>query len=366
MMHEKGKPAGTAEGGIAMRSLLGIILVLFTAVFGVIMAIGYIGTGPGPETQTQDPGDVQSEEITEVHFEYDEFSGEQYRLDVWVESITEDGADAQIEKRIGPMNENGRSREGTIRMSAEEVDRLMAILGRYDLEMFSQRPTESANTLPVRVLSVFYGDRMVSVDWNSEYPKTVGPDEDIMYYEAFNFFEELIDKEPGWEDVRRDLPKEEDHRDNPDIYESTVSWFGHEVSLVPGTGDGSEDGWGAQIDYGEKDWWLKEGFTGSWSMTEEDREQEHSTDSEVLLAVSKDGNVMLRTDDEVWTGQLPEIRYYKNEIWVGLKNANLNERAFAISYQNEDYSHLHISAYPGPFPEEQFLPTDVYVTKNMQ
>ncbi len=328
------------------------------------------GNGSGGTTSAAETGGVQAQAaeesgtITRVHFTYNKMYTVEVEMDVWAEPITETGAELQMSKRVGPNNYTGKKKKGTISISRAQVDELLEILGRYDLEGYAKLPAHGSVAGTTRSIAVFYGERMVNVSWNTRFPETLPPEEDIMYSEIFNYFEGIIDREPGWEEVRSDLL--EDPRDNPAYYERTVSWFGHEVSLVPGTGVYHEDGRGARIDYGDKKWWQEEGFSGTWTMTEKDQAERYATDTEAEFTVSEDGSVTLKTSGRDWSGTLPDVRRYREDIQVELKCKDVSGRTFTISLINgdEDYGRLRISAYPDPYPTEQFKETDIYVTQD--
>jgi hypothetical protein len=119
-------------------------------------------------------------------------------------------------------------------------------------------------------VAVFIGEKMIYVPWDAIFPETLPPQEDILYFELYNYFNDLISDDPEWEEVVSE--NMDDPRDNPAYGERNVMQYGKEVRLVPGTGVYSENGAGAEIDYSDLKWWLEEGFTGTWTLSEEDRE----------------------------------------------------------------------------------------------
>ena len=311
--------------------------------------------GTGAQT-----ADTPAGEVTAVHFCYDMFSGEEFKLDAWVEEIDDSGAKLTLSKRVGPMNYTGHSMEGELRLSREKTDELLAILSRYDIEGYSRLRGSGHSSAPSRTLAVFYGERMLDVRFDAKFPETIPPVEDVMYYELYAFFNNIVSAEPGWEEVRSDnLP---DPRDNPGYGERTVIHMGREVRLVPGTGTDYEDGRGATIDYGGEDWWLIEGFTGTWQISGEDVVYPERTHESVTLTVGEDGSALLTVDGEQWEGALPKDRCYRSDIGITFTRG-YTHRSVTVELSGEDYSRLRIYAYPGPVPEEQFDPLDVRVTK---
>ena len=313
--------------------------------------------GKEPEETEQHP-----EGIWKIHFSYEKGYGDQVELDVWVENISDEGADASVMKRVGPMNYTGHTLEGEIRLSGEDTKQLMEIVSRYDLDAWAALPTGSVSSGLNRTFTVFRGDEMVYVAWNARFPKTLPPEEDIFYAEVFNFFNGIIAGESGWEEVlSEDL---DDPRDNPAYGERTVTQFGKKVHLVPGTGTYHEDGTGALIDYGDLHWWQEEGFTGTWVMAEEQPEYPGTKDAE--LTVLADGSVTLKADGNVWQGTLGNNRYYKDSITVLLDDED-GGRAFTIwPVEWDSYERLHLYSYPGPVPEVQFYPVDVDLIRQDQ
>ena len=300
--------------------------------------------------------------VTGIHFTYDMYSGDQFYLDVIVEKMSGKGAQAEIEKRIGPMNYTGVRKEGTIRMNGEQVQALRDILGRYDLKLWTECRLSSYGTSPSRSLYVFEGSELVyRISWNTQFPETLPPQEDIMYAELYNFFNDLISAEPGWEDVRSD--DLDDPRDNPAYYERTVTWFGNEVRLVPGTGTWYENGAYAEIDYEGRDWWIEEGFTGSWTLDEENPTNGLNPPKSASLTVNEDGSVLFVLDGEEWPGRVAPTRRYRDSTGILLEKGYEDRACTVALMQEESYRRIHLYCYPGPVPEPQFPPIDVYLLK---
>ena len=317
------------------------------------------GQEPAPENGII----TDTSRITGLHFTYDRYAGEELYLDVIVDKMSRKVAIAEIEKRIGPMNYTGVRKEGTIRFGGEQVQELRDILSRYDLKAWTEIRQTVSTTMPSRSLYVFEGDELVyKIAWNTRFPETLPPQEDIMYAELFNFFNHLISAEPGWEEVRSD--DLEDPRDNPAYYERTVTWFGNEVRLVPGTGIWYENGSHAEIDYEGRDWWLEEGFTGSWTLDEEHPTNGLNPPEAAALTVNEDGTVLFILDGEEWTGSVASTRRYRDSTGIHLER-NGSERSCTVALMREEsYERIHLTCYPGPVPEIQFPPIDVYLVKD--
>ena len=306
----------------------------------------------------EDVTEASNGEITKVHFTYDNFSGNQFYLDVIVDKISEKGAKAEISKRVGPNNYTGSKKEGTIKLDADEVEELLDILGRYDLEAFTNYQAYGVSYSPSRTLCVFSGKNMIyDVRFNTQFPKTLPPEEDIMYAELYNFFNDLVAKEPGWEEVVNDNLK--DPRDNPAYYDRTVTWFGNEVKLVPGTGIYYEDGSLAEIDYEGKDWWVVEGFVGEWFIDKV--RTEYIKDAS--LKVNEDGSAILKVDQKEYSAKTSDVRIYNGSAYMIVDLDGYERGAEVILLKQESYDEIRFMCLPDPVPGYQFDPIDVYFNK---
>ncbi len=296
--------------------------------------------------------------ITEIHLTYDKSVGEQFYLEADVVKMSEKGADIIMTKRTGPDNSLGKKKKDTVKIDKEKLDELFEILGRYDLEGYTGLQAAGTTTPPYRTLFVLNGDKVVySVCFNTQFPKTLPPEEDIMYFELFNYFNDIIAGEEGWEEVvGENLP---DPRDEPAYYERTVTWFGKEVNLVPGTGVGYDDGKYAVIDYGDKKWWIEEGFTGEWILDKDNAEDV----SYASMTVNDDGEVQLTVDGVLYNGTLDEVRRLKDSVYFSLEIEGRERAATADLMIEESVESIHVSCYPLPVPETQFDPVDVYLIK---
>lgn len=331
----------------------------------ILILMGMIAVFLGFKGKQEPAQPVVAEEgqITGLRFEYDMFSGDMFYLNAFVENMTADGAKVTLEKRIGPMNYTGHRKEGELSINGEQAGRLREILDRYDLAAWSKLPSAGSGSAPSRSLIVFSGkEKLYDVKWNVKFPKTLPPQEDILYCELFNFFNDLISREPGWEDVRSE--NLEDPRDNPAYSERRVSWFGHEVRLVPGTGTWHEDGRYADIDYEGKDWWVEEGFVGQWSLDAEEPTGGLNAPDDASLTVLSDGSARLVVDGEEWPGRVAAVRRYRDSVGLNLEKDYERRLCTVESAYEESYERIHVVCYPGPVPEPQFAPIDVYLLKN--
>ncbi len=331
-----------------------LMLLLLLTVLGGAAAVNQTGGSDGNMANLTDTNG-----ITRVHFTYDQYAGDQFRLDAWVEDFGAGGAVATVEKRVGPMNHTGVKKEGKVTLSRAQADELLEILSRYDIRAWSRLRRRGYGTSPSRIVAIFYGDEMVDIPWDAIYPESLPPQEDILYCELYNFFNGVLRETPGWEAVRSD--DLEDPRDNPAYRARTVDWFGGAVPLVPGTGSLSESWYGAELDYGTRRWWDAEGFTGVWELATEGCEE--NTEQSARLCVEPDGSVTLTLDGTEWTGRLPEKRYYREEIGLRLESDGERRRFGVRNTCRDSYEQIRISAHPGPHPEPQFPYTDDILDK---
>ena len=317
---------------------------------------------PTPAAETPAAETPAGKEITGLRFEYDMYAGDEFCLNAYVEDLSSDGARLELRKRVGPMNSTGRTMEGELTLDARQAAALLDLLGRYDLAAWSALPTRSAAAAPSRSLIVFSGtEKLYDIPWNARFPETLPPQEDVMYCELFNFFNDLVSAAPGWETVRSENLS--DPRDNPAYAARTVRWFGRDVELVPGTGTGHEDGRFAEIDYAGKAWWTEEGFVGRWTLDREHPTDDINAPGNAELTVSADGTALLSLDGEDWPGRLSEVRRYLDSAGLTLERDGERRPCEVETPDGETYARIHIRCYPGPYPEEQFPPIDVYLLK---
>lgn len=306
---------------------------------------------------------ADNDRITSVHLTYDKYSGDQYFLEAVVDINKDNTAKTIITKRIGPMNYTGTKKEGKISMNEGQVEELLNILSRYDLEAWNNLPSYGSSTSPTRSLYVSKGkDVSYYVAWNAKFPKTLPPEEDIMYMELFNYFNDMIANEPGWEEVVGE--NLEDPRDNPAYGERTVIWFGNEVRLVPGTGTWYEDGRYSDIDYGDKKWWIEEGFTGEWTLNKDHPTDDLNPVDDASLKVEEDGSLIFEFKGETYKGALSEGRRYMDDAGLWFDADEWTKRYCEVHLvKPESYKEIHVTCYPNPVPSEQFAPIDVYLVR---
>ena len=332
-------------------------LMLLTLAGAIVMLLSSCHGGKKP-AETPEP-EPKPEGIWELGFSYEMDSGEHFALEARVTEIGPEGCRVKLEKRVGPMNYTGHTMKGDLDLDGEKTAELLEILGRYDLKAWSELRRRGYSIDPYRTLIVFSGEETWYIGFDTVFPETLPPQEDILYMELYNFFNGLIRDVPDWGEVQSpDLP---DPRENPAYGEREVTWFGRQVRLVPGTGI-YEGYHGAEIDYGAEKWWLLEGFTGTWTLGDDWKEEASHTAA--TLTVREDGSVTLTLEGKAWTGQLGEKRYYRTDIGVRLTCEGENSRDFTLeNIEEEDYRLLRVYAYPDPYPTEQFYPTDVMLVK---
>lgn len=301
-------------------------------------------------------------EITGLRFSYDNFSGDPFCLNVFVEDMTDDGAKAEISKRVGPANSTGHTMEGTLALDADQVRALREILASRDLAAWSALPTKSSASSPSRSLIVFSGEKtLYDIPWNARFPETLPPEEDVFYTALYNLFNGLITAAPGWEAVSS--PDLDDPGAEPAYTERSVTWFGKEVKLVPGTGVGSADGRGAEIDYEDKSWWAEEGFVGRWTLDRECPTDAPEAPESASLKVFPDGSAEFKLNGVKWTGSVSPVRRFEDSVALTLESDG-ERRACTVELPlGQSYDRVHVVCWPGPVPEPQFDPIDVYLMK---
>ena len=285
------------------------------------------------------------------YFNYDqEDHGAKYSIRVIIEKIDATGAEASIEKWLGPHNYNGKRHKDVILMDADKVGELVRILEGYDLEGWSKLPTKCCSSGVSRTLCLHLNDgTKYYIGFNADFPKTIPPTEDIMYFELFNFFNGLI-REAGWEEVVGEDLK--DPRLNPAYTPRTVSWFGNQVKLKIGTGIFYEDGRNAEIDYEGKDWWVEEGFVGYYT-----------GENGAHMSVEENGNISLFMDGENWQGSVGKKRIYKRHAEIGISCGDKSRWCELHTLKGENYDRIQIRCMPGPIPAPQFTPISINLNR---
>ncbi len=97
---------------------------------------------------------------------------------------------------------------------------------------------------------------------------------------------------------------------------------------------------GEEIDFGDDLWWQAEGYVGTYELTEEDRNEMKNAwfppapisdpDSHAGLVISEDGEAVLDYFGEIFTGTLPEKRYYNTYVAIDM-TSDSQTRTFEIS-----------------------------------
>ena len=302
------------------------------------------------------------QKITNVNFTYDKYSGNQFYLAAYVSKLDTDKALVELTKRVGPMNHSGHKKEGDIYLDVKQIDKLLDIFSRYDLKAWSNLPRSSSSSDPSRFLVILSRDDILyDIRWNARFPKTTPPEEDIFFFELYNFFNDVISKETGWEEVvSENLP---DPRDNPAYYEREVEWFGRKVRLVPGTGTFHKDGSYGQLDYEGKDWWIEEEFTGKWVLNEEHPTNGLNIPTSSSLTVREDGTLEFELNGESYPGKVSDTRIYKGSAGIILEKELFRRHCDVETVLDQSYEEIHVTCYPDPVPAKQFEPIDVYLLK---
>lgn len=285
------------------------------------------------------------------YFNYDQDDhGYTYSIRVIIEKIDAMGAEASIEKWLGPHNINGKRHEDVIFMDAHKVSELLHILDGYDLEGWSKLPTQCSSSRVSRTLVLHLKDgTKYHIGFNTAFPRTIPPTEDVMYFELFNFFNGLI-REAGWDEVAGEDLK--DPRQNPAYAPRTVSWFGNQVKLKIGTGTFYEDGRNAEIDYEGKDWWVEEGFVGCYT-----------GENGAYMSVVENGDIRLFMDGEDWHGHVVNKRIYKRHAEIGIHCSDRSRWCELHTLKGENYDMIQIRCMPGPVPAPQFTPIAVNLNR---
>ena len=117
----------------------------------------------------------------------------------------------------------------------------------------------------------------------------------------------------------------------------TVRIGGKDYPLIPDYS--KKDHTGEEIDFGEDVWWSVEGYPGRYVCTDEDLEDMKEAyfadyslfdaDEKPLLEISEDGHVALTYLGQVFTGDLPQKRFYKTYVYV-LMESETQRRTFQI------------------------------------
>ena len=144
----------------------------------------------------------------------------------------------------------------------------------------------------------------------------------------------------------------------------TVNQHGHEVPLVPETGN--LVGMGAILDYGDTPWWVAEEFVGTWKMTEGDREliadwyAEGKAPADGSLEIREDGTFTFAFDGRAFEGSLNETRGWG--VYAGGSMASADggdSQDVYFDYASDDdhaWKHLEFRAAGLPYPLHEQSP----------
>lgn len=265
-------------------------------------------------------GTVASGVVTEFRFEYeDRTSGNLVKAEF--EGLTpEGGVEMQITKRVGRANYPATVKKTkTYVLDARTYGELCRLLGSFDLKGYSQLPRSSSYAGSVsRSLRVVTDGEISYISDFLIFPDEVPSPKEVMYVAIFNFINDLTLDDPQMADVA--MERQEDPYDRPFNQERTVMSYGKSVRLVPGTGYDVDDGEGARIDFGDRSWWVEEGYVGTWVMTDADRAKLYpDTDDPFMigtvyesasLTIREDGSGTFVLDGDEHTIELCPERYY--------------------------------------------------------
>lgn len=123
----------------------------------------------------------------------------------------------------------------------------------------------------------------------------------------------------------------------------TVQIGGKEYPLIP---DYSLTGHsGEEIDFGSDLWWQAEGYPGRYVCTDEDfadmkdsyftQEALAHPDERAELTISEDGSAVFKFCGQVFTGTLPEKRYYRTDVSIFMESQK-ERRSFRIMLREGD------------------------------
>ena len=119
--------------------------------------------------------------------------------------------------------------------------------------------------------------------------------------------------------------------------------------LIPNYGE--ESHYGEVIDFGDEDWWVVEGYVGSYAMTEEDYEESYGVYdvSEASLVIAADGSVVLEIDEEHYEGTLPEEGIYSTVTELKMEGPRENNTMMLQPLEEGNRSAKGVIDVIGPF-----------------
>lgn len=101
----------------------------------------------------------------------------------------------------------------------------------------------------------------------------------------------------------------------------------------------NKDHSGEEIDFGEDIWWIVEGYTGTYTSTDEDLKDMQNSyftqealshpDERAELVINEDGDVEFNCFGNIFKGTLPEKRYYKDNVVIFMESKT-ERRSFRI------------------------------------
>ena len=146
----------------------------------------------------------------------------------------------------------------------------------------------------------------------------------------------------------------------PDIIRSV---HGKEVRLVPGTGNTVLDG--AEIDYGDKLWWIEEELVGTFESTPQSLEiTKQNTEAGIPISASmhirNDGNFTLTIDKTEYIGSLSPERLYNSWMTAWIKEKTEQSQKELAEKGRFDYgTTIHLS-YDGESDDPDVAPQNMY------
>jgi len=246
--------------------------------------------------------------IWEMEFTFEKRSSGEL-LHALVDTVTENGADVTIRKRNGLLNDPDTIEvTETYSMDRTKYEALVELLRAYPLNEIVNAPRKSSFGGNIGMeLRICEGEKNLYIGNLHSFPDGLPPMRELLYTELYNFFNAIASSDDRMDSVRTEqMP---DPRTDPKYSERTVLHFGREVSLVPGTG--YDNDYGAEIDYGDKKWWIEDGYVGEYVMTDADKNCTDVTESAASFVILEDGTFRLTINDILYTGTLPKARCYK-------------------------------------------------------
>lgn len=292
--------------------------IVFTVILAAVFCAGAVLAGCAKKTAskaTESPkkaAEMNSNESFEVEFNFERRSDGEL-LHALVNNVTSKGASVEIHKRKGrPNYPDTKDVTKTYEISLEQLKQLKDILHRYPLQEVSQgRKSGSYGGNICQTLRVVDGDTHYYINDFVIFPDGLPPMKELVYTDFYNFFNDIASADEAMLAVKtKPLP---DPHDNPKYADRVVEQFGKKVHLVPGTG--SDNNRSAEIVYGDKKWWIEEGYVGHYVMTDRDKKMTNGpeiTEESASFCVNEDGSYELVMNGVAFAGKLSTKRYYKD------------------------------------------------------